>query len=274
MINANKTLSLAIMSGKGGVGKTNLSLNLSYALNAGGNSLLLMDCDLGLANLDVLLGISPESNLQDLLTSGTKSSDVVVPIEEGKKLDILPAASGVPELVEMDEDMQGMLFQKLTKLVGKYQYLILDLGAGINGTVMSFASMTQLRLVVVTPEPTSLTDSYALIKVLASQHGVRDFYVVVNQASSEKEGKETFERLNMACQKFLDIKLRNLGYVRNDPNVAEAVRRQVPFIKYAPKSNASRDILNMAVKIQKIRMDNMALIAESPVMKNFPSLRA
>lgn len=274
MINANKTLSLAIMSGKGGVGKTNLSLNLSYALNAGGNSLLLMDCDLGLANLDVLLGISPESNLQDLLTSGTKSSDVVVPIEDGKKLDILPAASGVPELVEMDEDMQGMLFQKLTKLIGKYQYLILDLGAGINGTVMSFASMTQLRLVVVTPEPTSLTDSYALIKVLASQHGVRDFYVVVNQASSEKEGKETFERLNMACQKFLDIKLRNLGYVRNDPNVAEAVRRQVPFIKYAPKSNASRDILNMAVKIQKIRMDNMALIAESPVMKNFPSLRA
>ena len=163
MINANKTLSLAIMSGKGGVGKTNLSLNLSYALNAGGNSLLLMDCDLGLANLDVLLGISPETNMQDLLTSGAKPSDIVIPIEKGKKFDILPAASGVPELVEMDDDMQELLFSKITKLVGGYQYLVLDLGAGINGTVMSFASMTQMRIVVITPEPTSLTDSYALI---------------------------------------------------------------------------------------------------------------
>jgi flagellar biosynthesis protein FlhG len=270
MINANKTLSMAIMSGKGGVGKTNISLNLSYALNAGGNSLLLMDCDLGLANLDVLLGISPESNLQDLLTKGTAPSDVVIPMEPGRKLDILPAASGVPELVEMDEDMQGMLFKKLTSLVGRYQYLIMDLGAGINKTVMSFASMTQLRLVVVTPEPTSLTDSYALIKVLATQHGVKDFFVVVNQASSSSEAKETFTRLNLACQKFLDITLKNIGFVRYDQNVPEAVRRQTPLIKFAPKSNASRDIINIAVKIQKLRMDNMNLIAEKPIMSNFP----
>ncbi|WP_027178060.1 MinD/ParA family protein [Maridesulfovibrio bastinii] len=270
MINANKTLSMAIMSGKGGVGKTNISLNLSYALNAGGNSLLLMDCDLGLANLDVLLGISPESNLQDLLTKGTAPSDVVIPMEPGRKLDILPAASGVPELVEMDEDMQGMLFKKLTSLVGRYQYLIMDLGAGINKTVMSFASMTQLRLVVVTPEPTSLTDSYALIKVLATQHGVKDFFIVVNQASSSSEAKETFTRLNLACQKFLDITLKSIGFVRYDQNVPEAVRRQTPLIKFAPKSNASRDIINIAVKIQKLRMDNMNLIAEKPIMSNFP----
>lgn len=271
MINANKTLSLAIMSGKGGVGKTNLSLNISYALNAGGNSILLMDCDLGLANLDVLLGISPENNLQDLFTSGTAPEDVIIPIEHGRKLDMLPAASGVPELVEMDEDMQIMLFKKLTDLVGKYQFLILDLGAGINNTVMSFASMTQIRIVVVTPEPTSLTDSYALIKVLATQHGVKDFYVVVNQASSQKEAKETFDRLNLACQKFLEIHLKNIGFVRYDPNVVEAVRKQKPFIKFAPKSNASRDIMNIAAKIQKIRMDNMGKLAERAIMGDFPS---
>ncbi|WP_319779838.1 MinD/ParA family protein [Maridesulfovibrio sp.] len=272
MINANKTLSLAIMSGKGGVGKTNLSLNLSYALNAGGNSLLLMDCDLGLANLDVLLGISPESNMQDLLTSGAKPSDIVIPIEKGKNFDILPAASGVPELVEMDEDMQDLLFSKITKLVGSYQYLVLDLGAGINGTVMSFASMTQMRIVVITPEPTSLTDSYALIKVLHSKHNVSDFNVIVNQATNEKEARNTFERLNMACEKFLNIKLKNMGYVRYDPTVTEAVRRQIPFIKFAPKSDASRDILNIAVKIQKIRMENMGRLGERPVMKKFPTL--
>ncbi len=231
-----------------------------------------MDCDLGLANLDVLLGISPESNMQDLLISGAKPSDVVIPIEEGKKFDILPAASGVPELVEMDEDMQDMLFSKLTKLVSGYQFLVLDLGAGINGTVMSFAAMTQMRIVVITPEPTSLTDSYALIKVLHSQHNVSDFNVVVNQASSSAEAKQTFDRLNMACEKFLNIRLKNMGFVRYDPSVTEAVRRQIPFIKYAPKSDASRDILNIAVKIQKIRMENMGKLAERPVMKKFPTL--
>ncbi len=272
MININKTLSLAIMSGKGGVGKTNLALNLSYALNAGGNSLLLMDCDLGLANLDVLLGISPESNMQDILISGAKPSDIVIPIEKGKNFDILPAASGVPELVEMDEDMQEMLFSKVSSIVGRYQYLVMDLGAGINSTVLSFASMTQMRFVVITPEPTSLTDSYALIKVLHTQHNVSDFNVIVNQATNPKEAKETFNRLNMACEKFLNIKLKNIGFVRYDPAVTEAVRRQVPFIKYAPKSDASRDILNIAVKIQKIRMENMGQLGDRPVIKKFPSL--
>lgn len=260
------------MSGKGGVGKTNLSLNLSYALNTGGNSLLLMDCDLGLANLDVLLGISPENNMQDLLISGAKPSDIVIPIEKGRKLDILPAASGVPELVEMDEDMQEMLFSKLTELVGKYQFLVLDLGAGINGTVLSFAAMVHSRIVVITPEPTSLTDSYALIKVLNSKHGVSDFHIVVNQASSSKEANDTFARLNMACEKFLNIQLKNMGFVRYDPSVTEAVRKQIPFIKYAPKSDASRDILNIAVKIQKMRMENMGKLAERPVMKKFPTI--
>jgi len=210
--------------------------------------------------------------MQDLLISGAKPSDVVIPIEEGKKFDILPAASGVPELVEMDEDMQDMLFSKLTKLVSGYQFLVLDLGAGINGTVMSFAAMTQMRIVVITPEPTSLTDSYALIKVLHSQHNVSDFNVVVNQASSSAEAKQTFDRLNMACEKFLNIRLKNMGFVRYDPSVTEAVRRQIPFIKYAPKSDASRDILNIAVKIQKIRMENMGKLAERPVMKKFPTL--
>ncbi|MBI9110453.1 MinD/ParA family protein [Maridesulfovibrio ferrireducens] len=272
MINANKTLSLAVMSGKGGVGKTNLSLNLSYALNAGGNSLLLMDCDLGLANLDVLLGISPESNMQDLLISGAKPSDVVIPIEEGKKFDILPAASGVPELVEMDEDMQEMLFSKISKLVGRYQYLVMDLGAGINSTVLSFATIAQMRFVVITPEPTSLTDSYALIKVLHTQHKVSDFNIIVNQATTSKEAKDTFDRLNMACEKFLNIKLKNIGFVRYDPAVTEAVRRQIPFLKYAPKSEASRDILNIAVKIQKIRMENMGKLGDRPVIKKFPDL--
>ncbi len=270
MQNPNKTLSVSVMSGKGGVGKTNISLSLGYALHKTGNSLLLLDCDLGLANLDVLLGISPDRNLQDMLRPEIKSSDVVVSIETGG-FDFLPAASGVPELVEMDEDMQDLLFRKMVQLIGNYNFLILDLGAGINKTVLSFAAMTQMRVVVVTPEPTSLTDSYALMKVLKQQHGVDDFLVLVNQASPQ-EAKQTFERLSAACQKFLGITIRSLGSIRADRNVVEAVRRQTPLMKYAPNTEASKDISAIAAKLERFRKDNLELIAATPPLKNFPDL--
>lgn len=156
-MNHNNTLSLAIMSGKGGVGKTNIVLNLGYAMHEASMTSMLMDCDLGLANLDVLLGISPDRNLHDLLQTGVDAEDVLVSIEDG--FDMLPATSGVPELVEMDEDLQDILFKKLISLAGEYDFLMLDLGAGISQTVLSLAALTQLRVVVVTPEPTSLTDS-------------------------------------------------------------------------------------------------------------------
>lgn len=166
-MNRNNTLSLSVMSGKGGVGKTNIILNLGYALHLENMTAMLMDCDLGLANLDVLLGISPERNLHDLLQNGVDAEDVLVCIEKG--FDMLPATSGIPELVEMDEDLQDILFKKLISLAGEYDYLMLDLGAGISNTVLSFATLTQLRIVIVTPEPTSLTDSYAMIKVLVTR---------------------------------------------------------------------------------------------------------
>lgn len=269
MTNVNRTLSLAVLSGKGGVGKTNLALNVGYALHGAGHSLLLMDCDLGLANLDVLLGISPERNLQDLLRDGVRPRDVVVALEQNG-LDVLPAASGVPELVEMDEDMQGLLFQKVADLVGRYQFLLLDLGAGINRTVLSFAQTARHRLVVVTPEPTSLTDSYAVIKVLATQHGVRDFWVVVNQAADAREARETFKRLSMACKNFLDLDLTDLGFVRQDPTLTEAVRNQTPLLKFAPKSDAARDIISLAVKVERFRSDNLDALAEGDILGRLP----
>ncbi len=269
-MNHNNTLSLAIMSGKGGVGKTNIILNLGYALHMEQMTAMLMDCDLGLANLDVLLGISPEKNLHDLLQSGVDAEDVLVSIEKG--FDMLPATSGVPELVEMDEDLQDILFKKLVTLAGEYDYLMLDLGAGISNTVLSFATLTQLRIVVVTPEPTSLTDSYAMIKVLATQRGVKDFLVVVNQATSAGEAKQTFERLNAACMNFLNIELRNLGFIHQDRTLVEAVRRQTPLMKYAPNSTAAKDIKALAKRIMRYREDNRERISGRPILKDFPSI--
>ncbi|WP_319543923.1 MinD/ParA family protein [uncultured Pseudodesulfovibrio sp.] len=268
-MNTNKTLSLAIMSGKGGVGKTNIVLNLGYALQQAAATAILMDCDLGLANLDVLLGISPEKNLHDLLQTGVSAEDVVVSIEPG--FDMLPATSGVPELVEMDEDIQDILFKKLITIAGRYDYLMLDLGAGISPTVLSLASLSQLRIVVVTPEPTSLTDSYAMIKVLTTQYDIKDYLVVVNQALSAQEANQTFDRLSAACKNFLNIELRNLGFVHQDSTLVESVRRQTPLMKYAPKAPASKDIRAIARKIMRYREDNIERISGRPILKNFPS---
>lgn len=269
-MNENNTLSLSIMSGKGGVGKTNIVLNLGYALFAADMTSMLMDCDLGLANLDVLLGISPERNLHDLLQTGVEAEDVLVAIEDG--FDMLPATSGVPELVEMDEDMQDILFKKLINLAGEYDYLMLDLGAGISHTVLSFAALTQLRIVVVTPEPTSLTDSYAMIKVLVTQHGVKDFLILVNQATSSGEATQTFERLAAACRNFLNIEIQNLGYIHQDSAVVESVRRQTPLMKHAPNSPAGKDISRLAKAIMRYRENNQEKIGARPILKDLFSM--
>jgi len=264
---SNKAVSFSIMSGKGGVGKTNLALNLGYALFRGGHRVLLMDCDLGLANLDVLLGLAPEKNLQNLLLPGTKPSEIVVPIEQGG-FDFLPSASGVPELIDLDEDVQDMLFDRLNALIGRYDFLLLDLGAGISRTVLRFAAMTRERMVVITPEPTSLTDGYAMIKVLLAEHGVRDFNVIVNMATTHNEGKRSFERLHAACQRFLELDIKHAGTVRTDPAVPRAVIRQVPLLKMAPSCDAGRDILQLAVRLKRLRDAQLPEIAGLDGLEN------
>lgn len=265
-VNPLSTLSISILSGKGGVGKTNLALNLAYALYRANHKMLVMDFDVGLANVDVLLGVSPEKNLQDLLKPGVTPADVVAQVEPGG-FDFLPAASGVPELLELDEDMRDSVFTKLNTVLGEYDYILFDLGAGIGKTVLSLASMTRMRILVVTPEPTSLTDGYAVIKVLKNQHNITDFLVVVNQATNAKEGQLTFDRLHGACKRFLDLEIRYLGVVHTDSNVPDAVRRQVPLIKHAPKCRASQDILSLAIKIGRFRAESKPLLAQKSILK-------
>ncbi len=267
----NKTLSVAILSGKGGVGKTNIALNLSYCLFKAGHPLLLMDCDIGLANLDVLLGIAPDKTIQDFVDDDTPIRDIVVPLARGG-FDLLPAASGVPELLEMDEDSRDHLFERLQPLFATYDYAFMDLGAGISPTVLSFAAMSHMRVVIVTPEPTSLTDSYALIKVLATQHGVRDFHVVVNMAETKTEEREAFQRLNAACERFLGFNVTLLGGITHDKQVPEAVRRQSPLMKMAPTSNAAKDLLGIAVKLDKMRAAMLPDLALEQALRPLSSM--
>ncbi|WP_300708194.1 MinD/ParA family protein [uncultured Desulfovibrio sp.] len=263
---ANKTLSIAVMSGKGGVGKTNLSLNLACGLHQAGYSALLMDCDLGLANLDVLLGIMPEGNLQHALMGDVPLKKILHPVEP-RGFDVLPAASGVPELVDLSAEMQGELLQKLEPVFAAYDYVIMDLGAGISRTVQFFAAMAAMRLVIITPEPTSLTDSYAFMKVLHARHEMRDFKVVVNQASSAKEAQNAFDKLKGACKHFLHFEPEYLGHVRTDPKLPEAVCRQQPLMRYAPGSPAAQDMEKLAARLQKHRLNMLDWLAQRPVLQ-------
>lgn len=248
------TMSVAIMSGKGGVGKTNFALNLGYSLAQKGYAMLLMDCDLGLANLDVLLGITPDQNLQDVLLSGADVKNAIVSLEKDtpKAFDILPAASGVPELTDMNNDMRDLLIKRINPALNDYQFILMDLGAGIHGTVQSFAAMAAVCVIVLTPEPTALIDAYALIKVLSQDLNVKDFLIVVNDVANQKEEEATFKRLEMACQKFLFVNPVLLGSVRHDLKLQEAVLLQKPLVELYPESPAAKDIDIISERLLKV----------------------
>ncbi|MDR2054687.1 MAG: MinD/ParA family protein [Desulfovibrio sp.] len=263
------TLSVAVLSGKGGVGKTNISLNLACALHQAGFRILLADCDLGLANLDVLLGITPQGNLQNALLGETSLREVLYPVEPDG-FDVLPAASGVPELSEMKAESRGVLLSRLEPMLENYDYVLMDTGAGISGTVQAFAAMAAVRIVVITPEPTSLTDSYALIKVLHARYGLRDFLVLVNQAASAREARGFFDKLAGACRHFLRLEPVFLGHVRQDKKVTEAVCRQEPLLRYAPGCPAAQDLQALAAALQRARLDMADRLSGEKILRDLP----
>lgn len=270
----NTTLSIAVLSGKGGVGKSNLTLNLGYVLNALGNKVLLVDCDMGLANLDVLLGITPKHDVGALLADEMAPTDVIVPISQngGHAFDLLPASSGILEASETQYNIPDRLVDKLRETLSAYDYVLLDVGAGISPLALSFGAMAMLRLVVITPEPTSLTDSYALIKVMASRYSVRDHFVVVNNYESEQEERMAHKRLAAACEHFLGIAPSAMGAVRSDPRVSEAVRAQKPFYELYPECPAGQDIAELARKVNAMRVAMLGRIASlTPLRDLHPS---
>lgn len=248
-MSSDMPLVFSMTSGKGGVGKTNLSVNLAYSLSAAGKRVVLLDADLGLANVDVMLGVAPSMNLFHLFHEGMGIKDVLFETPYG--FSILPASSGVSEMLSLDTGQKLDLLEAMDFLEDRVDYLIVDTGAGINDSVVYFNLAVQERVVVMTPEPTSLTDAYALIKVLKLQHGVERFKVLVNMAPDVKAAKEVFLRLHQACEHFLDgVSLDLLGFIPQDPQVKRAVVRQVPFTRMDPSSPASKAVAEVAKRIQ------------------------
>ena len=241
------TRAITITSGKGGVGKTNISLNIALQLSILGHKTCLFDADLGLANINILLGIQPTYDIHDLIHNKKSLADVLITAQE---IDILPGSSGVEELANLESEKLAELIKLLTPLAN-YDYLIFDTSAGIAKNVIAFCLSCPETLVVITPEPTSLTDAYALLKVLAANKYNGSIKVIVNQCHDIKTAKKVYKRLKDAVDRYIGVSIEPLGIVYNDTKVMEAVGRQIPFLKLFPDTIASKCIKKITERLLK-----------------------
>jgi flagellar biosynthesis protein FlhG len=237
---------VAITSGKGGVGKTNLSVNMALALQDMGYKPLLFDADLGLANVDVVLGLVPPYTLVNVLRGERSMRDVVVEGPNG--LSIIAGGSGVVELANLSDWQLTRFVNGLNELEGMSDYVIIDTGAGLSRQVLSFIYAADEVIVVTTPEPTALTDAYAVVK-LVSQRSRAPMRIVVNRAETPAEAETTFKRISEAADRFLDVPITYLGYIPDDHNIPRAVKDQVPLILSSPRSPAALAVRNLAATL-------------------------
>ena len=235
---------IAVTGGKGGVGKTNITLNTAVAMAKQGQRVLVLDADLGLANVDVMLGLRVEKNLSHVLSGECTLDEVLVTGPHGVK--IAPATSGSQSMTELSHTQHAGLIRAFSELQSPIDVLIVDTAAGISDMVLSFSRAAQDILVVVCDEPTSLTDAYALIKILNREHGVFKFKVVANMVRNMREGQELFNKLSKVTGRFLDVALELVATVPFDENIRKAVRKQSPIVDAFPASPASVAISDLA----------------------------
>ncbi|OMH30049.1 MinD/ParA family protein [Motiliproteus sp. MSK22-1] len=247
MKSAHPVQVIAVTGGKGGVGKTNVSVNLSTALVEAGRRVVLMDADLGLANVDVLLGIKPRHTIADLLNGDCTLEDVLVEAPGG--LRVVPASSGTQSLVSLSAHEHAELVHAFTDIEDQLDVLVIDTAAGISEAVVNFVRAAQEVLVVVCDEPTSITDAYALIKLLNRDYGMSRFRVLANMVRSEQEGRNMFTKLTTVTDRFLDVALQYVGSIPYDESVRSAVRKQQPVFKAFPRSKSAVAIGQLAQKV-------------------------
>ncbi len=236
---------IAVASGKGGVGKTWFSITLSHALAKAGKKVLLFDGDLGLANIDVQLGLMPKRDLNDVIRGRLGLDKVIQPFKEGG-FDIIAGRSGQASLSALPSQRLTMLRDQLLEVAGDYDIVILDLGAGVDRTVRMLSASAIRTLLVTTDEPTSLTDAYAFIKLGSAAGMSKNVGVIVNQATTEAEGEKTYKTLLKACENFLRLTPPLIGMVRHDKKVKDSIRHQSPILTRSPNTEAAEDMQNIA----------------------------
>ena len=237
---------IAVTGGKGGVGKTNITLNTAIAMAKQGKRVMVLDADLGLANVDVMLGLRVEKNLSHVLSGECTLDEVLVTGPHGIK--IAPATSGTQSMTELSPTQHAGLIRAFSELRSQVDVLIVDTAAGISDMVLSFARASQDILVVVCDEPTSLTDAYALIKILNRDYGVFRFKIVANMVRDVREGQELFSKLSKVTGRFLDVALELVATVPFDENIRRAVRKQSAIVDAFPASPAAGAISQLATK--------------------------
>ena len=246
---------IAITSGKGGVGKTSIVGNLGYAFAKLGKKVLILDADLGLGNLDVLLGLAPKYNLSHVILGERKIDEILV--EGPGKMNILPASSGIQELTNLNKDQKIEILTQLDLLIDSVDVLFIDTAAGISSNVMDFNATAQEVVVVVSPEPTSITDAYALMKVLSLKYSGKACKLIVNMVRRPEEGREVFRQLQIVTDRFLDITIEYLGYVLFDGKVTKGVKTQKIVSELYPDTPASRCFADISRKIANMSPLNL-----------------
>jgi len=234
---------IAVTSGKGGVGKTHVAANLAVLAAKAGRRVLLVDADLGLANADIVLGICPTRHLGHLLDGSASAEEVLTEGPHGIR--VLGASSGIQELTQLSDEQKLRLVSAFEPLDQRFDLVLVDCGAGIGDNVIFFAGASQEALLVVSPEPTSLSDAYATVKVLSQRAGVPQFSVIANQAA-DFQGRDVFRRLTQVTERFLSAKVVYLGHVPRDENLQRALQVQQPVVDLYPRAPSSRALAQLA----------------------------
>lgn len=240
---------IAITSGKGGVGKTSLTVNLGVALSQNEHKVCLFDADTNLANINIMLRLSPEFTLEQVI-KGEKTINEIVLNKSG--IDIVPGASGITDFVHLTDGQQYRLIQAIEQLEQQYEYLLVDTSAGINEHVLGFIEGAHQALVVISQEPTSLTDAFSLLRVLKNRGYKKTINVVVNSALTELDARKVFNRFATAVAKYLGYRVRYLGYILRDANMSDAITQQSPILIHKPSSPASISFVRLAENLQRL----------------------
>jgi flagellar biosynthesis protein FlhG len=235
---------LAVTGGKGGVGKTNICANLAIAMGLLGRRVMLLDADLGLANVDVLLGLQPGSSLADVVSGERRLQDIIITGPAGIR--VVPGASGFAEMANLSPAQHAGIIHAFSELTEDLDALLIDTAAGISDGVLRFCAAANEVLVVVCDEPTSITDAYALIKVLSTEHGVTRFRIVTNMTHQGGDGRHLFEKLLRVSERFLQVTLDHAGSIPYDDRVWRAVQLQTPFVTAFPTSLAAGALKKLA----------------------------